>query len=294
MQYANIYLAIQEMPIVDVAEETGAVVKYIELDEEGRMTLDNVKKAVTENTKIISLAIVTNVLGYEVPIKEITEYAHSKGIIVVADGAQRVPHIVTDVVRDDVDFLAFSGHKMCGPTGVGVLYGKYELLEETKPTRFGGGSNSRYNSCGLVTLKEPPYKFEAGTPHIEGVIGLGAAVKYLQSIGMDNIRQRELELRHYAIEKMSQLDNVTVYNPNSEGAIAFNIKDVFAQDAASLFNTYGIAVRAGEHCAKILDEFLKVRTTCRVSFYFYNTEEEIDQFIEACKKGDDFLDAFFG
>lgn len=282
------------LPWFDVAEETGAVVKYIELDEEGRMTLENVKKAVTENTKIISLAIVTNVLGYEVPIKEIAEYAHSKDIIVVADGAQSVPHIVTDVVRDDVDFLAFSGHKMCGPTGVGVLYGKYELLEETKPTRFGGGSNSRYNSCGLVTLKEPPYKFEAGTPHIEGVIGLGAAVTYLQSIGMENIRKRELELRHYAIEKMSQLDNVTVYNPNSEGAIAFNIKDVFAQDAASLFNTYGIAVRAGEHCAKILDEFLKVRTTCRVSFYFYNTEEEIDQFIEACKKGDDFLDAFFG
>ena len=192
------------LPWFDVAEETGAVVKYIELDEEGRMTLENVKKAVTENTKIISLAIVTNVLGYEVPIKEIAEYAHSKDIIVVADGAQSVPHIVTDVVRDDVDFLAFSGHKMCGPTGVGV------------------------------------------------------------------------------------------YNPNSEGAIAFNIKDVFAQDAASLFNTYGIAVRAGEHCAKILDEFLKVRTTCRVSFYFYNTEEEIDQFIEACKKGDDFLDAFFG
>ena len=296
------------LPWFDVAEETGAVVKYIELDEEGRMTLENVKKAVTENTKKVARCFyaleqdradkkrypaVNPIDSYSKYI-EYPEYAHSKGIIVVADGAQSVPHIVTDVVRDDVDFLAFSGHKMCGPTGVGVLYGKYELLEKTKPTRFGGGSNSRYNSCGLVTLKEPPYKFEAGTPHIEGVIGLGAAVKYLQSIGMDNIRQRELELRHYAIEKMSQLDNVTVYNPNSEGAIAFNIKDVFAQDAASLFNTYGIAVRAGEHCAKILDEFLKVRTTCRVSFYFYNTEEEIDQFIEACKKGDDFLDAFFG
>ena len=175
---------------------------------------------------------------------------------------------MTDVQASGVDFLAFSGHKMCGPTGVGIMYGKYDLLCETKPTRLGGGSNSRYNSCGVVTLKNPPYKFEAGTPNIEGVIGLGAAVEYLSKIGMDNIC--------------------------SDGAVAFNIKGVFSQDAASLFNTYGIAVRAGQHCAKILDEFLNVSTTLRVSFYFYNTKEEIDQFIEVCKKGDDFLDAFFG
>ena len=164
---------------------------------------------------------------------------------------------------------------MCGPTGVGIMYGKYDLLCETKPTRLGGGSNSRYNSCGVVTLKNPPYKFEAGTPNIEGVIGLGAAVEYLSKIGMDNICAHEKELRQYCIKKMQELDNVEIYN-------------------ASLFNTYGIAVRAGQHCAKILDEFLNVSTTLRVSFYFYNTKEEIDQFIEVCKKGDDFLDAFFG
>lgn len=282
------------LPWFDVASETGAVVHYIELDEIGRLTLDNVKKAITDQTKIIAIAQVTNVLGYDAPIREICDYAHERGIIVVVDGAQSVPHQKTDVQASGVDFLAFSGHKMCGPTGVGVLYGKYELLCDTKPMRLGGGSNSRYNSCGVVTLKNPPYKFEAGTPHIEGVIGLGAAVNYLSSIGLDHIHAYEKELRDYCISKMKELDNLDIYNEHSQGAIAFNIKGVFSQDAASLFNTYGIAVRAGQHCAKILDEFLHVSTTLRVSFYFYNTKEEIDRFIEVCKKGDDFLDAFFG
>ncbi len=281
------------LPWFDVAASTGAIIRYIDLDAQGRLTMENVKKAVTDKTKLIAVAIVTNVLGYEAPMKEICHYAHERGIIVVADGAQSVPHIVTDVQADDLDFLSFSGHKMCGPTGVGVMYGKYDLLCEMKPTRLGGGSNSRYNSCGVVTLKKPPYKFEAGTPNIEGVIGLGAAVRYLESLGMDAIRAHEQELRSYAMEKLSELDNVEVYNPASPGAIAFNIKGVFSQDAASLFNTYGIAVRAGQHCAKILDEFLDVKSTLRVSFYFYNTKEEIDTFIEVCKKGDDFLDAFF-
>ena len=282
------------LPWFDVASETGAVVHYIELDEIGRLTLDNVKKAITDQTKIIAIAQVTNVLGYDAPIREICDYAHERGIIVVVDGAQSVPHQKTDVQASGVDFLAFSGHKMCGPTGVGVLYGKYDLLCETKPMRLGGGSNSRYNSCGVVTLKNPPYKFEAGTPHIEGVIGLGAAVNYLSPIGLDHIQSYEKELRDYCISKMKELDNLDIYNEHSQGAIAFNIKGVFSQDAASLFNTYGIAVRAGQHCAKILDEFLHVSTTLRVSFYFYNTKEEIDRFIEVCKKGDDFLDAFFG
>ena len=281
------------LPWFEVAKEKKAIVKYIELDETGRVTLDNVKKAISENTKIISLAQVTNVLGYEVPIKEICEYAHQKGIIVAVDGAQSIPHMSVDVKDLDADFLAFSGHKMCGPTGVGVLYGKYHLLEQMKPLRLGGGSNTRYNSCGVVSLKNPPYKFEAGTPHIEGVIGLKSAAQYLMDIGMDNIHQYERELREYCISKMKQLDNIDIYNEDSTGAIAFNIKGVFSQDGASLFNTYGIAVRAGQHCAKILDDFLNVTNTLRVSFYFYNTKEEIDKFIEVCKKGDDFLDAFF-
>lgn len=281
------------LPWFDVARQSGAVVNYIELDEEGRLTLENVQKATTDQTKMIAVAEVTNVLGYHAPMKEICEWAHSHGIVVVADGAQSVPHQLTDVQDTDVDFLAFSGHKMCGPTGIGVMYGKYELLKEMKPTRLGGGSNSRYNSCGVVTLKNPPYRFEAGTPHIEGAIGLASAIEYLMDIGMENIHQYEDELRQYCIEQMQKLDNVEIYNPHSQGAIAFNIKGVFSQDAASLFNSYGIAIRAGQHCAKILDEFLKVSTTLRASFYFYNTKEEIDAFVEVCKKGDDFLDAFF-
>ncbi len=282
------------LPWFDVAQEVGAVVNYIELDAMGRLTLENVQKAITDQTKVIAVAEVTNVLGFHAPMKDICQYAHERGIIVVVDGAQSVPHQVTDVQESDIDFLAFSGHKMCGPTGIGVMYGKYDLLCETKPTRLGGGSNSRYNSCGVVTLKNPPYKFEAGTPNIEGAIGLGKAVEYLKAIGMENIHAYEKELRDYCLKKMQQLDNVEIYNAQSHGAIAFNIKGVFSQDAASLFNTYGIAVRAGQHCAKILDEFLNVSTTLRASFYFYNTKEEIDQFIEVCKKGDDFLDAFFG
>lgn len=282
------------LPWFEVSEAKGSVVKYIDLDEEGKVTLDNVKKAVTDKTKIISLAQITNVIGYLAPIKEICQFAHERGIIVVVDGAQSVPHHPVDVKDLDVDFLVFSAHKMCGPTGVGVLYGKYDLLQETKPTRFGGGSNARYNSCGLIKLKNAPSKFETGTPNIEGVIGMGAAIEYLQKIGMNNISDYEAKLRAYAIKKMKELDNIEIYNENGIGAIAFNIKDVFSQDGASLFNTYGIAIRSGQHCAKILDEYLHVSQTLRASFYFYNTFEEIDAFIEVCKKGDEFLDAFFG
>ena len=282
------------LPWFEVSKSTGCKVKYIELDEKGRITLDNVKKAITDKTKIISIADITNVLGYKAPIKEICKIAHQKNIIVCVDGAQSVPHYTVDVTDLDVDFLAFSAHKMCGPTGVGVLYGKAQLLKETSPTRFGGGSNARYTSDGEIKLKEAPTKFETSTPNIEGIIGFGAAIDYLLEIGMDNIHDYELSLREYAITKMEELDNLDIYNADALGAIAFNVKGVFSQDTASLFNSYGIAVRSGQHCAKILDEFLGVTNTVRASFYFYNTKEEIDAFIEVCKKGDDFLDAFFG
>ena len=282
------------LPWFEVCEAKGCEIKYIDLDEEGKVTIENVKKAISDKTKIISIAQITNVIGHLAPIKEICQLAHEKGIIVVVDGAQSVPHHAIDVKDLDVDFLTFSAHKMCGPTGVGVLYGKYDLLQETKPTRFGGGSNARYNSCGLIKLKSAPTKFETGTPNIEGVIGMGAAIEYLMNIGMENISEYEAQLRTYAIEKMKKLDNIEIYNEHGIGPIAFNIKGVFSQDGASLFNTYGIAIRAGQHCAKILDEYLHVSQTLRASFYFYNTFEEIDQFIEVCKKGDDFLDAFFG
>lgn len=282
------------LPWFEVSKITGCKVKYIDLDDKGRVTLENVKKAITDKTKIISLAHITNVLGYSVPIKEICALAHKQGIIVNVDGAQSVPHCPVDVKDLDVDFLSFSGHKMCGPTGIGILYGKKEILNDTKPTRYGGGSNARYKSTGEIKLKEAPTKFETGTPNVEGVVGLGAAIDYVLTLGMEEIHEYELELRKYAIDKMEKLDNIEIYNPDGIGAIAFNVKGVFSQDTASLFNKYGIAVRSGEHCAKILEEFLGVRNTVRASFYFYNTKEEIDAFIEVCKKGDDFLDAFFG
>lgn len=282
------------LPWFKLSKEIGCQVNYIPLDEHGCITLENIKKAVNEHTKIISLAHVSNVLGHVLPAREIADFAHEKGIIFILDGAQSVPHMKVDVQELDCDFLAFSGHKMCGPTGVGVLYGRYELLVDTHPIRNGGGNNARYNACGVVSLKDPPEKFEAGTQNIEGIIGLGAAVNYLMKVGMDNIMEHEMTLRAYAVEKMQQLDEVEVYNPDATlGPIAFNLKGVFSQDAASLFNRYGIAVRAGQHCAKILDEYLHVTNTVRASFYFYNTKEEVDRLVEICKKGDDFLDAFF-
>lgn len=281
------------LPWFEIAKETGAVIKYIDLDVDGRLTLENVKKTITPKTKYISIAHLTNVLGIEAPIKDICELAHAHGIIVIVDGAQSVPHLKTDVQDTGVDFLAVSGHKMCGPTGIGFLYGKYDLLQKTNPTRFGGGSNARFDSVGNVTLKNAPAKFEAGTPNIEGAIGLGAAVDYLSNIGMDNIHQYEKELRAYAIEKMSKIDNIVIYNKVGDGPISFNVKGVFSQDMASLLNSKGIAVRSGQHCAKILDEFIHETQTLRVSLYFYNTKDEIDALVEACQKGDDFLDAFF-
>ena len=277
-----------------LAERKRINLKVIPMNDRGELLMDEYEKLFNDRTKIVSVVHVSNVLGTVNPIKEMIKVAHNHNVPFLVDAAQSIPHMAVDVKELDADFLVFSGHKVYGPTGVGVLYGKYHLLEEMTPTRFGGGSNARYNSCGLVKLKNAPTKFESGTPNIEGVIGLGSAIEYLQKIGMKNIEEHEAMLRKYAVEKMKELDNIEIYNENGVGAIAFNIKNVFSQDGASLFNTYGIAIRAGQHCAKILDEYLHVSQTLRASFYFYNTKEEIDQFIEVCKKGDDFLDAFFG
>ncbi len=282
------------LPWFNIAHRKGAVIKYIPLTSEGRITIENVKSTITSRTKLISLAHVTNVLGYTLDVKEIIKVAHESNIFVVIDGAQSVPHMVIDVKDLDCDFLCFSAHKMCGPTGVGVLYGKYELLEKMQPIMLGGGMNSRFYTCGDYTLHHAPSKFEAGTPHIEGVIGFGAAIDYLESIGMENIHQYELELKKYAINKMKEIPGVKIYNESNEsGVITFNYKDVFAQDIATHFNTYGIAVRAGQHCAKILTDFLKAPATVRASVSFYNTYEEIDFFIEVLKKGDEYLNAYF-
>ncbi|MGN1344364.1 MAG: aminotransferase class V-fold PLP-dependent enzyme [Traorella sp.] len=284
------------LPWMKVAEERGCLIEYIPLDEEGKLTIENFKKSLHENVKVVALAQVTNVLGYEVPMKEICKIAHEHQAIVVMDMAQSAPHMKVDLKDIDCDFAAMSAHKMCGPTGIGVLYGKFDLLQKMTPFMLGGGSNARFDMCGNILLKDAPYKYETGTPAIEAVMGFHAAIEYVEKIGMDNIHEYEKELHAYAIEKMSKLENIEIYNPHADGGIiTFNVKNVFAQDAASYFNSQGIAIRAGQHCAKLLMEKLQTSATLRASCTFYNTKEEVDRFVEVCKNAtiENCLNVFF-
>lgn len=268
------------LPWFRTVQETGAVLEYIPLTPDGRLTIENFKKVMNEKVKVVTFASITNVLGYIAPVKEMVKIAHEYGAIVVVDGAQSVPHTTTDVADLDADFLAFSAHKMVGPTGVGVLYGKYDLLEMMDPYMLGGGSNARFDLCGNILLKKSPYKFEAGTPAIEAVLGFEAAVKYLMNIGMDNIHSYEQSLRKYLIDKLKKFEHIHLYNPETDtGIVTFNVKDIFAQDASSYINANKIAVRAGNHCAKILMDLLETSETIRASLYFYNTFDEIDEFV---------------
>lgn len=270
------------LPWFELAKRNKIKIKYIELTSDYKVTIDNLKKVITPNTKVISLAHVTNVIGDVRPIKEISALAHENNILLVVDGAQGVPHIPVDVKEMDIDFLAFSAHKMCGPTGVGVLYGKYELLDKLKPTVVGGGMNSTFSSDLESEYNSLPHRLEAGTPNIAGVIAFGKVISYLNNIGMDKIHKYELELRDYALSRLKENKNIIIYNENAEsGIIAINYKDVFAQDLAIYLNKYNICVRAGNHCAKILKEEINVKNTCRISFYLYNTKEEIDRLIDA-------------
>ena len=270
------------LPWFELAKRNKIKIKYIELTSDYKVTIDNLKKVITSNTKVISLAHVTNVIGDVRPIKEISALAHENNILLVVDGAQSVPHIPVDVKEMDIDFLAFSAHKMCGPTGVGVLYGKYELLDKLKPTVVGGGMNSTFSSDLESEYNSLPHRLEAGTPNIAGVIAFGKVISYLNTIGMDKIHKYELELKDYALSRLKENKNIIIYNENAEsGIIAINYKDVFAQDLAIYLNKYNICVRAGNHCAKILKEEINVKNTCRISFYLYNTKEEIDRLIDA-------------
>ena len=270
------------LPWFELAKRNKIKIKYIELTSDYKVTIDNLKKVITPNTKVISLAHVTNVIGDVRPIKEISALAHENNILLVVDGAQSVPHIAVDVKEMDIDFLAFSAHKMCGPTGVGVLYGKYELLDKLQPTVVGGGMNSTFSSDLESEYNSLPHRLEAGTPNIAGVIAFGKVISYLNNIGMDKIHKYELELKDYALSRLKENKNIIIYNENAEsGIIAINYKDVFAQDLAIYLNKYNICVRAGNHCAKILKEEINVKNTCRISFYLYNTKEEIDRLIDA-------------
>lgn len=275
------------LPWFELAKKMNINVNFIDLDNKFRVTLDNVKKAITDKTKVIALAHITNVIGDIRPIKEIIDYAHQHNILVLVDGAQSVPHIRVDVKDLDVDFLAFSGHKMMGPTGIGVLYGKTSLLEKLEPINYGGGMNNFFTSEKEVCYKLLPDRLEAGTQNIEGVIGLGAAIDYINMIGIDNIANHDQELKRYAVQELSKLNNIDVYNPNTEaGIVAFNVRNVFSQDTSIYLNKYKVCVRAGNHCAKILKDSLGISNTCRMSFYVYNTKEEIDRVVELLKNED--------
>lgn len=268
------------IPWQQVAKKTGATLKYIPLKEDGSIDLLDVENTVTPSTKIVSVMHVSNVLGTINPIKEITAIAHKNGAIMVVDGAQSTPHLKVDVQDLDCDFFAFSSHKMCGPTGIGVLYGKKALLNKMEPVEF-GGEMIDFVDLYESTWKELPWKFEGGTPIIAGAIGLGAAIDFLEEIGLDHIEKHEHELADYAIERMSEIEGITIYGPKHRaGIVTFNIDDVHPHDVATVLDAEGIAVRAGHHCAQPLMKWLNASSTARASFYLYNTKDEIDTFVK--------------
>lgn len=275
-----------------VLEKMGkCTIKYIPLNENYEVTLENVKKSINKNTKVISIAHVSNVIGDIRDIEGIGKITKDNNLYFVVDAAQSVSHINIDVIKSNISFLAFSGHKMCGPTGVGVLYGKNEYLKDLVPLKYGGGMNESFDSDKSYILKNFPISLEAGTPPIAEVIGLKEAINYVTSIGVDNIHKHELELKKYLISKIENMDNIIIYNKHTEsGIVTFNIKNVFAQDTSIYLNTYGIAIRAGNHCAKILKDEIGIKNTCRISFYIYNTFEEVDKLVEALKNSDKLYD----
>lgn len=272
------------LPWFILAKEIGIKVKYIPLDSNNEVTIENVKKSITNKTKVISLAYTTNVIGDIRPMRDICELAHKNNILVVGDGAQSLSHIKTDVITDDIDFLVASAHKMYGPTGVGFLYGKFNLLNEMDPINYGGGMNAMYLTDGYIELREVPTRFEAGTQNIAGVIGMGEAIDYLSKIGLNNIVKYEHNLREYLVKRLKDLDNIIIYNEqNISSIVAFNVKEIFSQDVSVYLDKYNICIRSGNHCAKTLNNIFNVNNTCRISLAFYNTKEEIDKLIEVLK-----------
>ena len=282
------------LPWFRVAQITGASIKYVPLTEDGRITPENLKSVVNENTKVVALASISNVLGRPLPVRELARIAHSVGAVYVDDGAQSVPHSETDVRETDVDFLCFSGHKMLGPTGIGVMYGKRERLEGLEPLFYGGEMNARFDSSCSISLSDVPDRFEAGTQNMSGAMGRAEGCRYIESIGFRNIRDHERKLKRMAVDGMLANGNAVLYNADSDtGIVTFNINGVFAQDAASYLGDRGVFVRSGTHCAKILPEFLKTQATVRASMYIYNDEDDVKALVEASRHAEDFLDVFF-
>jgi len=276
------------LPWIRLQEEIGIVIKYVPLDENYHLSLESIKSCVNSHTKVISLAHVTNVIGDVRDVESIGKYCHENQILFCVDGAQSVPHMKVDFQKCNMDFLSFSGHKMCGPTGVGVLVSKKELLEEMTPMFYGGGMNSFFEEDSSYELKEIPIRFEAGTPPIAEVIGLGEAITYLMNIGMDKIHQHEMDLKKYLLDQVKDISNLIIYNKDSDsGIFAFNIDGVFAQDTSVYLNHYHIAVRAGNHCAKMLKDEIRIKNTVRVSMYLYNSFEDVDRLVLALKNSKD-------
>lgn len=280
------------IPWQQLVERKGAVLRYLPLTDQGFIDMTAAKDIINEKTAIVSLAYVSNVLGVINPIKELAEMAHANNAVMIVDGAQAAPHMAVDVQALDADFFAFSGHKMCGPTGIGVLYGKRQWLEQMEPVEFGGEMIDFVNLFDS-TWKELPWKFEAGTPNIAGAIALGAAVDYLNEIGMENIHRYEQELVDYVLPKLHEIDGITTYGPQDPkhhtGVIAFNLDGIHPHDVATALDMEGIAVRAGHHCAQPLMNYLNLPATARASFYFYNTKEDADRLIEAIQATKEFF-----
>ncbi|MDQ6418313.1 cysteine desulfurase [Paenibacillus sp. LHD-117] len=268
------------IPWQQVAKATGATLKYIPLQPDGTITLEDAEATITPKTKVVAMTYVSNVLGTVNPIKEVAAIAHRNGAVMVVDGAQSTPHKRVDVQELGADFYAFSGHKMCGPTGIGALYGKKELLNKMEPIEF-GGEMIDFVELYESTWKEIPYRFEGGTPLIAGAVGLGAAIDFLESIGMDEIDRHERHLAAYAYDKLSAVEGIEIYGPKTGrvGLITFNLEDVHPHDVATVLDSKGIAIRAGHHCCQPLMRWLNVSATARASFYLYNTEEDVDALV---------------
>ena len=279
------------LPWLNLSKKIGFKLKYADLDNSYRVTVDNIKKEITPNTKVIAIAHITNTLGDVRPIEEIGKICKEKNILFVVDSTQSIGHIPVDVEKNNISFMGFSAHKMLGPTGVGVLYGKEEYLEQLVPVEYGGGMNISFTSSGDYEIKELPARLEAGTRNIAGVIGLGAAIDYLLEVGLENIHNYEIELKKYLIEKLKKVPNIQIYNEdNDSGVLLFNVGNYFSQDVALYLNQFKICIRAGNHCAKMLQEVICVSNTCRVSLYLYNNKEEIDKLAEALMQQDKILD----
>ena len=279
------------VPWQQLAKRKHASLKFIPMTDDGELTIENIKATINDNTKIVAITHVSNVLGTINDIKTITDIAHEHGAIVSVDGAQAAPHMDLDMQSLDVDFYSFSGHKMLGPTGIGVLYGKRALLDKMEPVEFGGDMIDFVEKYD-ASWADLPTKFEAGTPLIAQAIGLAEAIRYIENLGFDAIQAHEHELTTYAYDKMSEIEGIEIYGPPKDrraGVITFNMVDVHAHDVATAVDTEGVAVRAGHHCAQPLMKWLNQSSTARASFYIYNTKEDIDQLVESLKQTKEFF-----